>query len=142
LTDDFFELYKNCKEIEKKNNRPYATVCLLKYNNLYFAIPIRHNIKHQYAIFTDKEKTKGLDLSKTLIIKDLKYIIQNKTAFISQTEYSQLITKEAFILSKLNSYIKKYIKALEHQEIKKNYLLCSMSCLKYFHNELNIKSNF
>ena len=142
LTDDFFEIYKNCKEIEKKNNRPYATVCLLKYNNLYFAIPIRHNIKHQYAIFTDKEKTKGLDLSKTLIIKDLKYIIQNKTAFISQTEYSQLITKEAFILSKLNSYIKKYIKALEHQEIKKNYLLCSMSCLKYFHNELNIKSNF
>jgi len=142
LTDDFFELYKNCKEIEKKNNRPYATVCLLRYNNLYFAIPIRYNIKHQYAIFTDKEKTKGLDLSKTLIIKDLKYIIQNKTAFISQTEYSQLITKEAFILSKLNSYIKKYIKALEHQEIKKNYLLCSMSCLKYFHNELNIKSNF
>ncbi len=87
-------------------------------------------IKHQYAIFTDKEKTKGLDLSKTLIIKDLKYIIQNKTAFISQSEYSQLITKETFIISKLSSYIKKYIKALEHQEIKKNYLLCSMSCLK------------
>ena len=97
-------------------------------------------IKHQYAIFTDKEKTKGLDLSKTLIIKDLKYIIQNKTAFISQSEYSQLITKETFIISKLSSYIKKYIKALEHQEIKKNYLLCLMSCLKYFHNELNIKT--
>lgn len=139
LTDDFFELYKNCEEIEKKNNRPYATVCLLKYNNLYFAIPIRHNIKHQYAIFTNTEKTKGLDLSKTLIIKNLKYVVQDKTAFISQSEYSQLITKENFILSKLNSYIKKYIKALEHQEIKKNYLLCSMSCLKYFHNELNIK---
>ena len=67
LTDDFFELYKDCEEIEKKNNRPYTTVCLLKYNDLYFAIPIRHHIKHQYAIFTDKEKTKGLDLSKTLI---------------------------------------------------------------------------
>ena len=63
-------------------------------------------IKYQYAIFTDKEKTKGLDLSKTLIIKDLKYIIQNKTAFISQSEYSQLITKETFIISKLSSYIK------------------------------------
>ena len=88
LTDDFFELYKDCEEIEKKNNRPYATVCLLKYNNLYFAIPIRHNIKHQYAIFTDIEKTKGLDLSKTLIIKDLKYIVHNKTAFISKIEYS------------------------------------------------------
>ena len=126
----FFELYKDCEEIEKKNNRPYATVCLLKYKDLYFAIPIRHHIKHQYAIFTDKEKTKGLDLSKTLIIKDLKYIIQNRTAFISQSEYSQLITKEAFIVSKLNSYI------------KKNYLLCSMYCLKYFHKELNIKSSF
>jgi len=43
---NFFDLYKECKEIEKKNNRPYATVCLLKYNNFYFAIPIRHNIKH------------------------------------------------------------------------------------------------
>ena len=107
LTDNFFELYKDCEEIEKKNNRPYATVCLLKYKDLYFAIPIRHHIKHQYAIFTDKEKTKGLDLSKTLIIKDLKYI-----------------------------------KALEHQDIKKNYLLCSMSCLKYFHDELNIKTSY
>ena len=142
LTDNFFELYKDCEEIEKKNNRPYATVCLLKYKDLYFAIPIRHHIKHQYAIFTDKEKTKGLDLSKTLIIKDLKYIIQNKTAFISQSEYSQLIIKENFIISKLSSYIKKYIKALEHQEIKKNYLLCSMSCLKYFHDELNIKTSY
>ena len=84
LTDEFFELYKECEEIEKKNNRPYATVCLLKYNTFYFAIPIRHNIKHPYAIFTDKEKTKGLDLSKTLIIKDLKFIVQNKTAFISR----------------------------------------------------------
>ena len=129
LTDDFFELYKNCDEIEKKNNRPYATVCLLKYNTFYFAIPIRHNIKHQYAIFTDKEKTQGLDLSKTLIIKDLKFIVQNRTAFISQGEYNQLIQKENFIISKLESYIKKYKKALEHQEIKKNYLLCSMSCL-------------
>ena len=137
LTDDFFELYKDCKEIEKKKNRPYAAVCLLKYNTFYFAIPIRHNIKHQYAIFTDKEKSKGLDLSKTLIIKDLKFIVQNRTAFISPIEYTQLIQKEKFIISKLESYIKKYIKALQHQEIKKNFLLCSMSCLKYFHNELN-----
>ena len=139
LTDEFFELYKDCKEIEKKNNRPYASVCLLKYETFYFAIPIRHNIKHQYAIFTNKEKSQGLDLSKTLIIKELKFIIQNKTAFISQEEYSQLIQKEKFIISKLESYIKKYIKALKHQEITKNYLLCSMSWLKYFHNELNIK---
>ncbi len=139
LTDKFFDLYKECEEIEKKNNRPYATICLLKYNNLYFAIPIRHNIKHQYAIFTDKEKTKGLDLSKTLIIKDLNFVVQNRTAFISQNEYNQLIQKETFIISKLNSYIKKYIKALKHQNIKKNYLLCSMSCLKYFHKELNIE---
>ena len=139
LTDEFFELYKDCKEIEMKNTRPYASVCLLKYETFYFAIPIRHNIKHQYAIFTNKEKSQGLDLSKTLIIKELKFIVQNKTAFISQEEYSQLIQKEKFIISKLESYIKKYIKALKHQEITKNYLLCSMSCLKYFHNELNIK---
>ena len=138
LTDAFFELYKDCKEIEKKKNRPYATICLLKYNTFYFAIPIRHNIKHQYAIFTDKEKSKGLDLSKTLIIKDLKFIVQNRTAFISPIEYTQLIQKEKFIISKLESYIKKYIKALQHQEIKKNFLLCSMFCLKYFHKELNI----
>ena len=47
LTDNFFELYKDCEEIEKKNNRPYATVCLLKYKDLYFAIPILHTKKKQ-----------------------------------------------------------------------------------------------
>ena len=76
--------------------------------------------------------TDGVGLSKTLIIKDLKYIIQNKTAFISQSEYSQLITKEAFIVSKLNSYIKKYIKALEHQDIKKKLFIMFYVLLKIF----------
>jgi len=32
---------------------------------MYFAIPIRHSIRHKYAIFTNKEKTMGLDLSKS-----------------------------------------------------------------------------
>jgi len=121
LTDEFFDLHKECEEIEKKNNRPYATVCLLKYNNLYFAIPIRHNIKHQYAIFTDKEKTKGLDLSKTLIIKDLNFVVQNRTAFISQVEYSQLIQKGTFIISKLNSYIKNCDNRNLNKKLNLNY---------------------
>lgn len=62
-------MYKDCEEIEKKNNRPYATVCLLKYKDLYFAIPIRHHIKHQYAIFTDKEKQKDLIYLKHWLLK-------------------------------------------------------------------------
>jgi len=108
LTDEFFNDYKDCTEMEKKNNRPYANICLIELDNIYFAIPIRHKISHSYAVFTNKEKTQGLDLSKAVVINDVdRYIDRTKTAYISDEEYKQLSRKKYFIKQKLITYIKK-----------------------------------
>lgn len=138
LTDEFFKVYSNCQEMERKNNRPYAHLCIVEMDNLKFAIPIRHHITHNYAIFTDKEKTKGLDLSKTVIIVDDKYIDYSKIAYISAEEYNLLVNKKYYIKEKLKSYIKTYKKALKHKDIPRNKSLCEKSTLQYFHKELGI----
>ena len=73
--------------MEKKKNRPYTVVYIIEYNNLLFAIPLRHNINHRYKISTIDNK--GLDLSKVLVITDRKYI-DNKKVFINDEEYKLL----------------------------------------------------
>ncbi len=140
LTDEFYKDYANCPELEKKQTRPYAQICLITYNNLIFAIPIRSHIKHKYAFFTNKEKTKGLDFSKSIVINDLdKYVNMNLIAFIDMDEFSILEQQENTIKTKLENYIKKYKKALKYQNDNKNRLLCKMSTLQYFHKELGIE---
>lgn len=140
LTKDFFEEYNYCEQMEKKQNRPHACITLVEYSGVTFAIPLRSHIKHEYAIFTDKGKTKGLDLSKAVIINDLVKFIDNKThVFIDEAEYKFLLGKEHFLSTKLESYIKKYKKALKKPEIPKNKLLLEYSTLQYFHKELNIE---
>ncbi|XGU46245.1 type III toxin-antitoxin system TenpIN family toxin [Fusobacterium necrophorum subsp. funduliforme] len=142
LTQDFFNDYANCSEMEKKQNRPYANVCMITLNGLLFAIPIRSNIRHPYAIFSNVQRTKGLDLSKAVIINNpAKYLNQTVSVVIDRKEYSILEAKEkkGKIEKKLLSYIKTYKKALEKQEIPGNKFLCSVSCLQYFHKELGIE---
>ncbi|EHL16188.1 hypothetical protein HMPREF9629_01444 [Peptoanaerobacter stomatis] len=139
LTDEFFNDYKDCTEMEKKNNRPYANICLIELDNIYFAIPIRHKISHSYAVFTNKEKTQGLDLSKAVVINDVdRYIDRTKTAYISDEEYKQLSRKKYFIKQKLITYIKKYKKIVNNKHNQRDEIFCKMSCLQYFHKELNI----
>ncbi len=140
LTDEFYKDYANCPELEKKRTRPFAQICLISYDDLTFAIPIRSHIKHKYAFFTNKEKTKGLDLSKSIVINDLnKYVNIKLIAYIDMEEFSIIEHQEEKIKIKLESYIKKYKKALKHQKDNKNKLLCKMSTLQYFHKELGIK---
>ncbi len=139
LTNDFFNAYSGCTEMERKRNRPYALFCLVEIKGLYFAIPIRHHVSHKFAVFTDDNKTKGLDLSKTVIITDIsRYIDYNKTAYISQDEYNRLMKKTHFIKQKLLSYIRTYKKALKKLDISRNKSLCEKSTLQYFHKELGI----
>lgn len=140
LTKDFFTEYNDCNEMEKKENRPYATVLLVKYLNLNFAIPMRSHINHNYAIFTDKDKSKGLDLSKAVVINNSElYIDYDRTAYINSDEYKKLLGKEYFIVKKLENYIKLYKKSLSKKDVLKNKILCERSCLQYFHKELGIK---
>ena len=140
LTDDFFEKYSNCPKPERKNNRPYAHTCIIEMHNQKFAIPIRHHITHKYVIFTDKDTTKGLDLSKTVIVDD-KYIDYSKIAYISSNEYNILINKKHYVKEKLRSYIKMYKKALKNNNTPRNKYLCEKSTLQYSHKELGIEND-
>ena len=141
LTHKFYNKYKNCKEILYKPKRPYA-VHLIEYNNLIFAIPIRSNITHEFSYKTIKEKnkSKGLDFTKTVIINDLKYL-SKQPARINQEEYLKLDKNRHFIEKKMLSYLKIYKKALQKSNTNKNQNILSKSTLQYFHKELNILFN-
>lgn len=140
LTKEFFDKYKECLELEKKENRPYACTTLINCLGMTFAVPLRSSIQHEYALFTDKEKTKGLDLSKAVIINDYEKFVDTTTkVYISDDEYKVLLGKENFLSKKLETYIKKYKKALKNPDIPKNSILLKYSTLQYFHKELNIE---
>lgn len=140
LKKEFFEEYKNCKEMEKKEKRPFALITLIKINDLILAVPIRSHIKHKYAFFTDLNKSKGLDFSKSVVIKDVdKFIDKTTKVYINDEEYKKLLGKEKFIEKKLESYIKKYKKALETPNTEENKSILKYSALQYFHKELEIE---
>ena len=134
LTPEFYEKYKNCKEILQKQKRPYA-VHLIRYNNLTFAIPVRSNINHNFSYKTIGNK--GLDFTKTVIIIDEKYLSNNK-AVINHEEYLKLDKNRKFIEKKMLSYLKIYEKALKTPDTNKNKTILSKSVLQYFHKELGI----
>jgi protein AbiQ len=137
LTKQFYLDYINCTEIERKLERPYI-MFKIKIDEIDFAIPLRSNINHEHVFWTDKLNKCGLDFSKTLIINDSNYINTSLVPHIRENEYDCLIGKEYIIKTKLNTYIKKYKKALNHTHIHKNAVLCDYSTLQYFHKELNI----
>ena len=141
LTHEFYNKYKNCKEILYKPKRPYA-VHLIEYNNLIFAIPVRSNITHEFSYKTIKEKnkSKGLDFTKTVIINDLKYLSKQPIR-INQEEYLKLDKNRHFIEKKMLSYLKIYKKALQKPNTNKNKNILSKSTLQYFHKELSILFN-
>ena len=53
LTKQFYIDHANYKEIEMKRERPYVQV-YVHFNGIDFAIPMRSNITHRYAFWTDK----------------------------------------------------------------------------------------
>ena len=103
--EEFFEKYKDCEEMEKKPNRPYACTTLVNCMGVTFAVPLRSHIRHEYAVFTDKEKTKGLDLTKAVVVNDVaKYIDTETKVYIKNEEHKALKGKEDFLAKKLENY--------------------------------------
>lgn len=134
LTKEFYIKYNPCKEILKKEERPYM-VYAIKMEGLIFAIPIRHNIKHKYCIKTLEQQ--GLDLSKTVVLRDETYLSQFNV-HIDKEEYLILSEKKSLIGKELMKYIKLYKKALKYPKDNKNKVLIENSALQYFHEELGI----
>jgi len=131
LTSQFYADYSTYTEIEKKNDRPYVQV-FIKLNNVNFAIPLRSNIKHEYAFWTDKPNRCGVDFSKAVVIEDKKYIDLTKKPYIRPNEYKVLIGKDYDIEKGLIKYIKDYKKAKLNPNNHKKRLLIKCSTMQYF----------
>ena len=141
LTNQFYEDYAKCSEIEQKPGRPY--VCILaNVDGIDFAIPMRSCIKHKHSLITDSEINAGLDFSKAIVIKDkAQYIDQNNSPTIRQNEFNFLKGKEQKIIAGMERYISNYRKAKKCPENSRNANLLKFSTLQYFEDELGLSEN-
>ena len=113
LADAFYKAYPSSKykEIEQKTDRPYIRI-EVKVNGVLWGIPMRSNINHPHAIWTDKENNCGLDLTKAVVItKPTKYI-SAVAPHIRDNEFKALKKLDEYTVSqKLQKYMKDYKKA-------------------------------
>lgn len=130
LTQDFYNAYASCHEIEQKPLRPYIKVCVTV-GGIDFAIPLRSNINHPHVLWTDKTNKCGLDFSKTVVVAKPHYI-DSAQPYIRQNEFDSLRGKEYIVETKLIKYIKDYKKAKQDLSIRRNQELCQYSTLQYF----------
>ena len=137
LTRSFYTNHASLIEAEQKVERPY-TVTIVKVRGCDFAIPLRSHIKHPHALFTDRQKTKGLDLSKAVIIDGLVDIDRSTTPHIDPSEFSFLKGKEFILTQRMNSYISEYETALLNLVVPRNHYLCTFSTLQNYHSILGI----
>ena len=141
LSEEFYNTYNHdlYPEIEYKQDRPYILL-LLKIDGLTYAIPFRSHIKHNNAFFTDKENYCGVDYTKSIIITDEKYILENyngKPIRIRPNERKALFGQKYNIIKGLKSYIKEYKRAVKNKVNNKVFVF-KISTLQYFHKELGL----
>lgn len=136
LSQKFYNYYSNCSELEQKQDRPYIML-LVKIDNLTFALPLRSNIKHKYAYFSDKTNNCGADFSKAVVISKPEFIDNNRKPKIRKNEYKALENKEYLIALRFKSYLADYKKAhnANANRLKQKFAYCT---LKYFHKELGL----
>lgn len=131
LTEEFYRIHSEHAEIEKKLNRPYIQLCI-EVNGYVFAIPLRSNINHEHAFWTNKERKCGVDFSKAVVVTEDSHINNLDNPYIRPEEFKVLKGQEYLIEKKFKSYIKKYLKAKQKVEQSHNKILCQYSTLQYF----------
>lgn len=139
LTKDFYSDYAHCKEIEKKPTRPHVCVAFLIGDNLC-CVPMRSHIKHQYAIWTDKDNQCGLDFSKTVVITDPeRYIDKTSKPYIRPNEFKvfQNISEYDVKLA-MDKYLTQYKRAKARPHIPRNAEFLKYSCLQYFEDLIDL----
>ena len=123
--------------------RGYGVV-IIELKGLSFAIPLRSNIRHNFAYITVKSTEhgivgKGLDFTKALLIENEKYV--SKIPFkISASEHKKLSDKEFFITEKFEKYVLKYASAVSKSDL--NILRSTayrFTTLCNYHAELGLK---
>jgi protein AbiQ len=136
LTEKFYAAYCDCPEIEQKDTRPYIRVQVLV-NNVLWAIPLRSHIRHNYAIWTDKEKGCGLDFSKAVVVEKPDEYISGDKPYVRPEEFKVIKRIDNYTVTrKLQQYIKTYKDAKDHLEINRNKQIVRCSTLQYFEKYL------
>ncbi|MDF2473259.1 MAG: hypothetical protein K0R21_1041 [Anaerocolumna sp.] len=134
LTSAFYNDYPLSKypQIEQKIDRPYAQV-IVTIRNLHFAIPLRSNITHPHAFWTDRKNRCGVDFSKAVVILDeTKYINDSTKVFLRLHEYDKLRGKEFRITQMMSDFIETYKSARLNPADEINQKICRFSTLQYF----------
>jgi protein AbiQ len=153
LSQHYYNLYANCKQILKKQERPYL-VTLIELDGKIFAVPLRTNddvpeykIKRKEKdglIFLTKNienKNKCLDFSKSIIVKDPLYL-GSQVKINDTIQKLAIINFEKNIIEKLKRYIHQYKRKfmlLEAGKYHKDaYYFCAQSSFLYFHQEFGL----
>lgn len=133
LSEEFYKEYPFDKynQMEQKRNRPYAHV-KLDMNGVLFAIPLRSNIGHPHAFFTNKREKCGVDYSKAVVILKDSYIDNEHKVYLRQNEFNKLKGKEYRIKQQFQNYIDLYKQAKEDETVKHRDKILEFSTLQYF----------
>ena len=142
LSDKYYNKYTNdlYPQLELKPTRPYAHVKVEAYG-LDFYIPLRSNIGHPHAFFTDKKNRCGVDYSKAVIITDSSYIDNSRKVFIRKNEFAKLKGKDYKVKKDFEEYINLYIQAKNGEDIDHKDDILKYSSLQYFEKYLPIIQN-
>ena len=136
LTQNFYNDYSHCSEIEKKDTRPYVRI-QIQIDGVLWAIPLRSHIKHEHVIWTDKENGCGIDFSKAVVVNKPAEYISSEKVYMRQNEFAVLKRINKYtVVQKMQQYIKAYQDAKEHPEIGRNKQLLEFSTLQYFEEYL------
>lgn len=139
LSQDFFNDYpnNNYPQIECKQNRPYIHV-IFTISNITVCLPLRSNIVHPHAYFTDRKNKCGVDYSKAIIIINQKYINKNINIRIRSNEFKKLIGKEYIIKKQFLKYVELYLDCKRNINTPHKDDILNFSTLQYFENYLSI----
>ena len=143
LSKEFYEKYKNCKEILVKQDRPY-TVLIVETVNKKFAIPFRSHINpnNRDCFITDKANNAGLDFQKSVVLVKDSYVSTTDRPEVRNIDYMAIHFKDYEIKRKFESFLKffmdEYKRHKEKPELKPNARIQFCS-LQYFTKELGLE---
>lgn len=136
LSESFYNDYASYSEIEQKQHRPHIQI-QIELDGIIWAIPMRSNINHTHAVWTDAHNRCGIDLTKAVPVLDQNHIDFAKKPYIRPNEFKALKRiSEHQLRTKFAKYISQYKNASQNLHIERNKKLVNCSTLQYFESLL------
>ena len=148
LSSEFMIDYPLSKypELMYKQGRPYTCLLIDTHEDYFLCVPFRSSINHNNAYhFKSTERSRrtrsGLDYSKTVVIRNSRYIDSTVPAIVDQDEYAEMMRNLSEITTEILDYVNSYInhrngiRRLHHREFERKY---RFSSLMYFEDILRI----